>query len=276
MSRRSYSRHIPDFRLITHFGQSGKSAVHSMNPWTKGFLLLAVVILATVLTDGILLVALLGFTIGFYCIARLPVSVLIGWWTLPVMFVVTLAIMFVFTEPGNELIAGTLGGARIAVTDNGALLMLTLLARALAVVTFSLAVFMSTRYAQIAYVAHRVLPKTLATIFLLSYRFLFVSVDEITDVLDAIHSRNGGVVKGFTRQSRLFAGVFGLAFVHAFERAERISKAMESRGFTGELPVTDGVPKPSAMGYAAILLAGAVVAISVYIRYFDSSILAGW
>jgi len=276
MSRRSYCRHIPDFRLITHFGQSGKSAVHSMNPWTKGFILLAVVILATVLTDVVLLMALLAFTIVFYSIARLPIGVLIGWWTLPVMFVVTLAIMFVFTEPGVELIGGTLGSTRIAVTDNGVMLMLTLLARGLAVVTFSLAVFMSTRYAQIAYVAHRVLPRTLATIFLLSYRFLFVSVDEITDVLDAVHSRNGAVIKGFTKQSRLFAGIFGLAFVHAFERAERISKAMESRGFTGELPVTDGVPKPTAMGYAAILLAGTMVAVSVYIRYFDSSVLAGW
>jgi cobalt/nickel transport system permease protein len=120
------------------------------------------------------------------------------------------------------------------------------------------------------------MPKTLATVFLLSYRFLFVSSDEIADVLDAVHSRSGGVIRGFAKQSRLFAGIFGLAFIHAFERAERISKAMESRAFTGELPIVETVPRPSAAGLAAIALAGAVVAVSAYIRYFEPGLALGW
>jgi len=190
--------------------------------------------------------------------------------------VVTLTMLFVFTEPGDEVVGWTLGGERVSITDNGVLLVAKLLLRALAVVTFSLTVFMTTRYGQIAAVAHRTLPRALATMFLLSYRFLFVTSDEVTDVLDAMHARNGGLVKGVTRQSRLFAGIFGHAFVHAFERAERISKAMESRGFSGELHVTDRIPRPSAGGLALLALAVLAVGVSAYSRYFDQQLLRWW
>jgi len=276
MSRRSYSKHIPDFRLVTHYGENGNSIVHSANPWTKGFLLLAVVALATVLTDIVLLAVLLLAALATYKLAKLPLGVLVGWYTLPAMFVITLTLLFVFTEPGDELAGLDLGDVRLSVSDNGIVLIVKLLLRALAVVTFSLTVFMTTRYGQIAGIAHRVLPRALATMFLLSYRFLFVTSDEVADLLDAMHARNGGLVKGMTRQSRLFAAIFGHAFIHAFERAERISKAMESRGFTGEFPKTDRLPRPSTGGLALTAAAFAAVALSAYSRYFDQDLMRWW
>lgn len=276
MSRRSYSRHIPDFRFVTHFGESGTSMVHSANPWTKALLLVVVVSLATILTDMLLLAVLLVTTLAVYKLARLPLRVLIGWYTLPMMFVVTLTLLFVFTEPGKEVLSWDVGYTRISVTDNGLILMGKLLLRALAVVTFSLTVFMSTRYGQIAGLAHRTMPRALATMFLLSYRFLFVTSDEVTDLLDAMHARNGGLMKGVTRQSRLFASIFGHSFVHAFERAERISKAMESRAFTGELPMTEEIPRPSISGLVILVVALAMVAISTYSRYIDPELIGWW
>lgn len=276
MPRRSYSKHIPDFRLITHFGESGTSLVHSANPWTKLVLLTVVVALATVLTDTMQLMVLLAVAIGVYVLAGLPTRVLIGWYTMPVLFVVTLTLMFIFTEPGEEVLGATVMDTRIAVTDSGLLLMTKLLVRALAVVTFSLTMFMTTRYAYIANIAQRAMPATLATVFLLSYRFLFVTSDEVAGVLDAMHSRSGGLVRGVTKQTGLFAGIFGLAFVHAFERAERISKAMESRGFEGSLPVVDSVPRPSAKGFTLMLIGWALVALSAYSRYFDNGFLEWW
>lgn len=276
MSRRSYTKHIPDFRLVTHFGETGTSVVHSANPWTKALLLVAIVALATVLTETVLLAVLLVLTLAVYALAELPLRVLIGWWTLPIMFVVTLTLLFVFTEPGEEVLGLTLGGSRLSVTDNGLLLMSKLLLRALAVVTFSLMVFMTTKYRHIASLARRTMPRTLATMFLLSYRFLFVTADEVSELMDAMHARNGGLVKGVTRQSRLFAGIFGHAFIHAFERAERISKAMESRGFAGEFPVTETAHRPSAGGLAVLVTALAAVAISAYARYFDQGLMRWW
>ena len=273
MSRRSYSKHIPDFRLVTHLGESGNSMIHSMSLWTKAGLLTIVVCLATVLIDPILISILYFACLAFYLAAKLPFKVLLGWYTLPAMFVLTLVIMFIFTEPGDEVMGVDIFGSHIQVTDNGIVLMYKLLIRALAVVTFSLALFMSSRYSHIAYLARRTMPRTLATVFLLSYRFLFVTSDEVTDVIDAIHSRNGGLIRGMSRQTKLFAGIFGLAFIHAFERAERIAKAMESRGFTGDLPVMERAHRPSIAGVSTVAIGIVILAISVYIRYFDSSMI---
>jgi len=275
VSRRSYSKHMPDFRLITYYSESGRSLVHDMNPWTKAALLGVVIMLATVLTSVYTLCAMFALTIVFYLAGRLPFRVLLGWYTLPMLFVVTLAVMFVFSEPGEDLFRVGIGSTSVGITDGGVLLLLKLILRALAVVTLSLAVVMTTKYQQIAYMAHRTMPGPLATVFLLSYRFLFVTTDEVTDILDAMHARNGNMLKGFSRQTRLFAGIFGLGFVHAFERAERISKAMESRGFTGELPVAQSVGRPSAAGYALVAASLIMVAVAAYSRYIEE-FMFGW
>jgi cobalt/nickel transport system permease protein len=223
-----------------------------------------------VLTDIYLLIALFAATIVFYAAGRLPLHLLLGWYTLPVLFVVTLAIMFVFTESGDPVVSFELFGDTVNITDNGIMLVLKLLLRALAVVTFSLAVFMTTRYVHTAHLATRLLPKPLAGIFLLSYRFNFETSDEMSDVMDAMYSRSGGLVKGMTRQTGMFASIFGLAFVHAFERAERISKAMEARGFSGEFPIMEHLPKPSSKGYALIVIVAALFAFVTYSRYVEN------
>lgn len=259
---------------MTHFGEAGSSPVHRANAWTKMVLLGLVVLMVIVLTDLLLLAALLLATIAFYSAARLPVRLLVGWYSLPVLFVVTIAVLFMFTEPGEELAALDLFGWRIAVTDNGVLLLVKLLLRALAVVTFSLAVFMTTRYSHISQIASRALPRPLANIFLLSYRFTFETSDEMSDVLDAMHARNGSLVKGASRQTKLFAGIFALAFVHAFERAERIAKAMEARGFSGTFPTAEKLSRPGPAGYAAIGTAALALALMTYSRYLGE--IKGW
>lgn len=275
MARRSYSKHIPDFRYVTYFGETGKSAVHSMNPWTKIALLFFVVALVTVVMDLYWLLIIMLLTIAFYACGRLPLRVLVGWYSLPVFFVASLSILYIFTEPGTDLLRTRVLGMSVAITESGVMLMLTLLVRALAVVTFSLAVFMTTKYTHITIVASRIMPGTLANIFLLSYRFMFETSDEVSDVIDAMRSRGGNLAKGALRQTRMFAGIFGIAFVHAFDRAERIAKAMEARGYAGRFPVTEALPRPTAGGYALMALGMASLVLATYSRYFDRG-LFGW
>ncbi len=275
MSRRSYSKHIPDFRFVTFFAESGTSTVHRMSPWTKAAMLPIVVALVTVVDNIYWLGAFFALSVVFYSMGRLPLRVLVGWYTFPVMFVLTLAVLFMFGVPGKPLFTLHVSSATLSVSDKGVLLVLTLLLRALTVVTYSLALFMTTRYNQIAHLAVRTAPKTLANLFLLSYRFMFETFDEVSDVLDAMHSRNGNLAKGVSRQGRLFAGIIGLSFVHAFERGERIGKSMEARGWTGSFPIFDPVAKPGPGGYSLMLVASAILIIAAYSRYFGT-IVQGW
>jgi cobalt/nickel transport system permease protein len=274
MSSKSYSKHIPDFRLVTHYAESGTSLIHRMNPWTKAVLLIFVILFVVIIQDPYLLVILLVATVAFYAAARLPLTLLLGWYSLPVFFVLTLAVLFVFSEPGRQLASFELLGTRIALTESGVLLVGTLLMRALAAVTFSLAFFMTTRYTNIAVIASKGLPKPLDNIFLLSYRFTFETTDEVADVLDAMRSRSGGLIKGVSRQTKMFASIIGLAFVHAFERAERIAKAMEARGFTGTFPMTEKIPRMRFGDYALVAVVALALAIVAYSRYFNN--LIGW
>lgn len=272
-ARRSYSTHIPDFRLMTWMAETGRSAVHAANAWTKVVLLFIVVGMVTVTLDLYMVLLLLLATVVVYAAAGLPLRLLVGWWTLPLFFVVSLSIVFVFTEPGTVLASARLAEVRISVTDKGLELMATLIAKALAVVTYSLTVFMSTRYNDIAYIAYRIMPRTIANIFLLSYRFMFETYDEFSDVLDAIHSRSGSIARGVVKHSRAYAGIFGLAFVHAFERAEAISKAMEARGYSGSLPVSGAVPRPGPGGLLVVAGGILALAVAIYSRYIDGTIL---
>ena len=275
MSRRSYSKHVPDFRFITYFAESRTSIIHNMSPWTKAAMLPIMVALVTVVNNIYWLLAIYGLTLAFYAAGRLPLKVLIGWYTFPIIFVITLAVLFMFTIPGQALFTLHLGSIAISISDKGALLVVMLLIRALTVVTYSLALFMTTKYTQIAHLAFRTMPRTIANLFLLSYRFMFETFDEVSDVLDAMHSRNGNLVKGVSRQGKLFAGIIGLAFVHAFERGEKIGKSMEARGWTGSFPIVERIGRPGPGGYALLGFAVMILALASYSRYVDT-IVKGW
>ena len=274
MSRRSYSKHIPDFRFITYFAETGTSVIHGMSPWTKAAMLPVMVALVTVVNDLFWLLVIYTLSLAFYAAGRLPLKVLIGWYTFPIIFVITLAVLFMFTVPGQALFDLHLGSVTISISDKGALLVVVLLVRALTVVTYSLTLFMTTKYTQIAYLAFKAMPKTIANLFLLSYRFMFETFDEVSDVLDAMHSRNGNLVKGVSRQGKLFAGIIGLAFVHAFERGEKIGKSMEARGWTGSFPIVDRIARPGPGGYTLIIFAMTALALAGISRYTD--LVKGW
>ncbi len=273
LSRRSYTKHVPDIRLITHYAEGMDSVVHRANPWMKAAMLFFIVALVTVVMDLLVLTVIYVFALGFYAVARLPLKLLVGWYFLPLVFVLTLVIMFVFTEPGTDIARVALGPLVIAVTDNGLILMVKLVVRALAVVTFSLAVFMTISYRHVVYMARRSMPGPLATMFLLTYRFLYVTSDEITDLLDAVHSKNGNMVRGVLKQTRMFAGIFAHAFIHAFDRADRVSKAMEARGFTGDFPIVERVSVPRAREVAIVGAFAVFLALALVSRYSGT---AGW
>jgi len=272
-SRRSYTKHVPDIRLITHYAEKTDSIIHRVNPWTKAAMLFFIVALVTVVMDFLLLAVIYVFALGFYAAAKLPLKLLVGWYFLPLVFVLTLVIMFVFTEPGTEIARLTIGTLVIAVTDNGLILMAKLVVRALAVVTFSLAVFMTISYKHVVYIARRLMPGPLATMFLLTYRFLYVTSDEITDLLDAVHSKNGNMVRGMLKQTKMFAGIFAHAFIHAFDRADRVSKAMEARGFTGDFPIVERVSAPRPREIAVVGALTVFLVLALVSRY---SGMEGW
>jgi len=114
---------------------------------------------------------------------------------------------------------------------------------------------MTTRYAHLSTIIYRIFPSPIDQIFLMSYRFLFVTLSMVDSIIRAFKSRGGVFIKSLIRQSRTFAEIFALVFIRSYDRAERVSKAMESRGYNGTYIAATHVQPMGPRDFIILLMA---------------------
>jgi cobalt/nickel transport system permease protein len=263
MSSTSLSSHIPDLDLITYYAEKQGSFFSRVSPWTKACLLAFLILLITVNRNLLILAGLYAVVLACYVLAGLPVKKLVAWYALPVLFVVSLIGLMIWNEPGVPLFSWALPGFELTLTDNGVLLVVTLLIKALITVTYSLFFLMTTRYQHFSGLVSRLFPAPLDQIFLMAYRFLFLTLAMTAALLKAVWSRGGGLIHSLRMQGRLFAGIFALVFIRSFERGERVHKAMIARGFSGSYPHSGEVPRPGLAEYGVLAITGALVTAAI-------------
>lgn len=259
MRSSSFSSHIPDLDLITFYAERRVSWLSRISPWTKlGMLILLVAV--TTLSRNLLLLFLLWIAvISLYATAGLPIRKLFLWYTLPAIFVFSLIGILVWSEPGTPVLSFEISGWDLVLTDNGILLAVTLLLKAVTVVSFSLLFLMTTRYQHLAGMISRIFPSPLDQIFLMTYRFLFLTLAMTASLLRSVRARGGGLIHSIRMQGKLFAGIFALVFIRSFEQGERVHKAMTARGFSGSYSTGESVPRPCLPEYGFLACAGAGV-----------------
>jgi cobalt/nickel transport system permease protein len=246
------SNHVPDPRLITAYAERRTSPLHRVNPWTKFGVVGALVLAVTVVDRLALLAGLYGIVLIVYGLANLPFRRLAGWYTVPLLFVVSVAGPLAFLEPGVP-IGGTLATpvGDVSVTWAGLVLFAELSCRSLTVVTFTLTASMTTKYTHVAYVLGRVLPRPIDQVALLTYRFTFVMVEVLEELVKAAVAR-GANLSDFWPNRRLYARILGMTMLSAIERSERLVKSMEARGYDGDSTLYGDVPRPSVYGVAVV------------------------
>ena len=259
------SNHVPDPRLITAFAEQRDGPLHRVNPWTKIGTVGALVLAVTMVDRLALLAGLYGAVLIVYGLARLPYQRLAGWYTIPMLFVISVAGPLAFLEPGTP-IGGTLSTplGELSVTWAGVILFVELSCRSLTVVTFVLTASMTTKYTDIAYILGRLLPRPIDQIALLTYRFTFVMIETLEDLVKAALSR-GANFSDFWSNKRLYARILGMTMLSAIEQSERLVKSMESRGYNGDITLYGDVSRPptdellvvigsyaAVIGYAAV------------------------
>ena len=254
MSTSPVSPHVPDINLITWYAERQESFLSRVSPWTKASLLALVVVAVTVARNPVVVLGLYLAVLALYILARLPVGKLLGWYLLPLVFVLSLVGILAWTQPGIPVISFGVAGIPLTLTDQGILLVVNLSLKTLTTVTFSLLFLMTTRYEHLTGMISRIFPSPIDQIFLMAYRFFFLTLDMVGSILKAVRSRGGGLVRGITTQAALFAEVFGLVFIRSLDRAERVQKAMMARGYTGSYAGTTAVPRPGIAEVAALFL----------------------
>ena len=253
------SNHVPDPRLITAYAERRDGPLHRVNPWTK-FGVVGVLVLAVTVVDALaVLAALYAATLVVYGLAGLPYRRLVYWYTLPMLFIVSVAGPLAFLEPGNPILgalATPLG--ELSVTWQGAALFAELACRSLTVVTFVLAASMTTKYNDIAYLLGRLFPAPIDQVALLTYRFTFIMLETLEDLVKSTLSR-GANLSEFWGNRRLYARILGMTMLTAIERSERLVKSMEARGYNGDITIYGDVRRPPVLELAAVIVMLAVV-----------------
>lgn len=261
MSKVQVSEHIPDIDLITFYAENRQSPLSVLSPWTKLGLLILLVILITVTRNLMLLIVTYAIVLAAFWYAHLPVKKLVQWYTIPLLFVISLIGIMVWSEPGIPLLTIPLLFTTLTLTDQGVILIITLTLKALISVTYTLLFIMSTRYEFLSGIISRIFPSPLDQIFLMAYRFLFLTFAMTGQIIKAVRSRGGGILASIRMQWRLFAGIFGLVFIRSFERAERVNKAMLARGFTGVYKTNMTLPGPCLREYAILIILTICIAV---------------
>lgn len=256
------SNHVPDPRLITAFAERHDGPLHHINPWTKVGIVGALVLAVTVFDQLALLASLYCIVLVLYGVAGLPYGRLAGWYTLPMLFIISVAGPLAFLEPGVPI-----GGAlttpvgELSVTWAGLVLFSELSFRSLTVVTFALTASMTTQYTDVAYMLGRLLPRPIDQIALLTYRFTFVMIETLEDLVKAALSR-GANFSEFWSNKRLYARVLGMTMLSAIEQSERLVTSMEARGYDGDITLYGDVPRPPI--HELLLVVGSYIAIVGY------------
>jgi len=253
--------HIPDMPTIFYFSERG-GRLSRISPWSKLLLLLFFVVSVTVIQSLVIVLLLYALTLSLYAAGGLPLRRLFGWSILPAVFVLTISILFIFSQGGTPVLVVP---GLFTITDGGIFLVIKLLLKGLTVVNFSLAFIMSTKYAEISALADKVLPRPLDVVFLLTFRFVFITFEVINDLLTAAWARGGSLLKGVPKMASLYAKVFGIGVIYSFDKAERVGKAMEARGFSGELRSYGSLRPPSLLELAAIATAFCAVIVLAYL-----------
>lgn len=256
------SNHVPDPRLVTAYAEQRTSPLHRVNPWTKLGLVGALVLAVTVVDHLALLAGLYGVVLILYGVADLPFGRLAGWYTLPLLFVVSVAGPLAFLEPGVPI-----GGAittpvgELSITWAGVTLFCELAFRSVTVVTFTLTASMSTAYTDVAYVLGRILPRPIDQVALLTYRFLFVMIEVLEDLVKAAVAR-GATLSEFWSNRRLYGRILGTTMLAAIERSEQLVKSMEARGYDGDITLYGDVSRPPL--HESLVVVGAYAAVTAY------------
>jgi cobalt/nickel transport system permease protein len=259
MTTTSLSDHIPDLNLITFYAQNRQTVFSRVSPWTKLSLLILVIVFITVMKNIFLIGGLYTLVLLVYRGAGLPLKKLFAWYALPAVFVLSFVGILAWSEPGHAIISFSIAGMPFMLTDNGIMLIALLLLKALTVVTWSLFFLMTTRYEHFAAMIYRIFPAPLDQIFLMAYRFLFLTLAMTASILKAVRSRGGGLIRSVRMQGRLFADIFALVFIRSFERSERVHKAMAARGFSGSYGTAVEIPALRVYEYVLIGICTALV-----------------
>lgn len=215
-----------------------KSLVHRWDPKIKMASGIIFSFFSVSLSSPVLLSIPLAWVLLFSIIARIPLNSTIRRLKPVITFSVILVILLPLTAPSTQ-------GSRFIILEpfTGWLInydaltkALTIALKAMTVVIMTTLILETSPYTVTVSSLQKIgIPASFSQMLLLTYRYIFVLIDEAGRMHKAMRLR------GFTPKTDLetlkITGQFiGTLFVRSFERVQRITEAMKLRGYKGRFP----------------------------------------
>jgi len=203
-----------DIASIDRWAYEGKSPLHLASPFSKVFMMAAILASIIISSDLRLLAGI--YLIGLFVIriAQLPLLRIMALAAYPAAF----AFLFALSQMSGQWQIPLL---IIMKAQAAAITLLTLLG--------------TTSYPQVFGLASHVMPRILSDGLLLAYRLFFVLLELIDRFLAAIRLRGGLSSLRLSANLKNVALGLGGLFVRSFERSQRLYDVMNLRGYRGQI-----------------------------------------
>ncbi len=202
--------------------------------------------------------------VGVLCLSQVTLSVLLRRVVIEFAFIGTVLLGTLFQRQGEVLWSwGWLQITTGGLTVLGSVTLKSLLS----LITLNLLTITTSVPALLHALTVLQTPPLLVAILASMYRYIGVLIDEFSAMRRAAASRN---LSGSNHWQRLVIGnMIGSLFIRTYERGERISQAMLSRGYTGTLPM-EQIPQGGRRDVVALTMT-VIVALLGQIIYWPRS-----
>ena len=205
------------------------SPLHRFDPRAKLIAFLFLIFSVVLIPD--LKVAFVGlfFAVFLLILSRIPLTFVLSYLKWVAMFVLSFLVILMFTFPGEEIASFYF----LSISAEGLYTGSLITVRAFSAVILIFPMIGTMRFDTTIKALDRLkVPNSLVQMLMFTYRYIFVFVDEFQRIWTAMVSR------GFKLRTTLYAlrtigKALGMLFVMSYERAERVYRAMRSRGYTG-------------------------------------------
>ncbi len=230
----------------------GDSILHRCDARVKILLLVFFLLTITLLPIGAWVVYLLmaGLLLIAFLLSDLPSAILLKrslWLELPIILVL---LPQIFIRNGEMLDWHLLWNWQVSISLTGLERILSLIFRSWLSIQFVVVITSVTRFEDLLLAMRACgLPRLLASIFSLMWRYLFILVAEVQRMLQARSARSTAVLEDSAHsggslfwRARVTGGMAGTLLLRSIERSERVYQAMQSRGFDGEIKKMETSP----------------------------------
>jgi cobalt/nickel transport system permease protein len=208
-----------------------ESPVHSWDARWKCATLIGYIFACAFVTELYNLIFISGISITLLACAKLPLRKVMHSLK-PLLFLLLIMFPVISLTAGGTVIYSY---GIIKVYKEGLLFAGTITIRAISIVLVTITLFGSTKFSTIMKVGESFrVPSALATIFLFTYRYIFLYLENLHKLLTAARLRGYRLLKGI-KHIRNTVGILVTLLIRSYEQSERAFYAMQLRGFSGSV-----------------------------------------